>query len=126
METCKQVGEEVLQQSAAFSRSGNAFAFSDADLKQLREQIKKIMIPKLIRVFELKLAAQQASMPPSRLLGNRPDEAKIDEILGELASLKDDVQLLQLWCESCQKQVNKAIEEVSEAKNKMHEPANRT
>lgn len=118
METCKQVGE-VLQQSPVFPSSGNSHAFSDADLKELRQQIKKIMIPKLIRVFELKLAAQQASMPPSRLLGNRPDETKIDEILAELSSLKDDVHLLQLWCESCQKQVNKAIEEVSEAKMKM-------
>ncbi len=118
METCKQVGD-VLQQSPSFSLSGASHAFSDADLRQLREQIKKIMIPKLIRVFELKLAAQQASMPPSRLLGNRPDEAKIDEILAELNSLQDDVHLLQLWCDSCQKQVGKAIEEVSEAKTKM-------
>jgi hypothetical protein len=118
METCKHVGE-VLQQSPSFSSSGNPHAFSDADLTQLRQQIKKIMIPKLIRVFELKLAAQQASMPPSRLLGNRPDETKLEEILAELGSLKDDVYLLQLWCDNCQKQVNKAIEEVSEAKMKM-------
>lgn len=121
METCKHVGE-VLQQSSSFSSTGNSHAFSDADLTQLRQQIKKIMIPKLIRVFELKLAAQQASMPHSRLLGNRPDETKLDEILAELSSLKDDVNLLQLWCDNCQKQVNKAIEEVSEAKIKMGSP----
>jgi len=58
-------------------------------------------------------------MPPSRILGNRPDEEKIGEILDELKSLKDDVKLLQLWCDSCQKQVDKAIDEVSEAKSKM-------
>ncbi len=120
METCKHVGD-VLQQSSSFSSSAapSSHAFSDADLTQLRQQIKRIMIPKLIRVFELKLAAQQASMPPSRVLGNRPDAAKLQEILAELNFLKDDVHLLQLWCESCQKQVNKAIEEVSEAKLKM-------
>jgi len=119
MDTCKQAGEVLQQSSATPAASGNSHAFSDADLRQLREQIKKIMIPKLIRVFELKLAAQAASMPPSRILGNRPDEEKIGEILTELQSLKDDVKLLQLWCDSCQKQVDKAIDEVSEAKSKM-------
>ncbi len=117
MDTCKQVGE-FLQQPSSPSRASasSSRAFSDADLSQLREQIKKIMIPKLIRVFELKLAAQQASMPPSRLLGNTPDKNKIEEILGQLTSLKDDIQLLELWCKSCHKQVDRALEEITSSK----------
>jgi hypothetical protein len=114
MDTCKHVGG-VLKQPSSFSAQSppSPRAFVDADLSQLREQIKKIMIPKLIRVFELKLAAQQASMPPSRLLGSRPDAPKIDEILAELSSLQEDLKVLQLWTESCCKQVNKALEEIA-------------
>jgi hypothetical protein len=118
MDTCKHAREFLQQPSSPSPVSGIPRAFSDADLSQLREQIKKIMIPKLIRVFELKLAAQQASMPPSRLLGNTPDKNKIEEILDQLTSLKDDLQLLGLWCKSCQNQVDKALEEISTSMSK--------
>lgn len=87
-------------------------AFSDADLSQLRDQIKKIMIPLLIRVFELKLAAQQASAPPSRITGQRPDRDKLQEIEAELSSLKDDLKLLRLWVTSCENQVQKALDQI--------------
>jgi hypothetical protein len=105
---------ELLQNTVVQSSSGNnsSHAFSDADFKELREQIKRIMIPKLIRVFELKLAAQQAATPPSRITGLRPDANKLLEIRTELDKLSEDLKLLHLWCESCQKQVAKASEEV--------------
>ena len=105
---------ELLQNTVAQTSSGNnsSHAFSDADFKELREQIKRIMIPKLIRVFELKLAAQQAATPPSRITGLRPDANKLLEIRTELDKLHEDLKLLYLWCESCQKQVAKANEEV--------------
>jgi len=95
--------------------SGCSYAFSDGDLKGLREQIKRIIIPKLIRVFELKLAAQQAGAPPSRITGHRPDATKLHEIKAELDRLRDDLKLLQVWCESCQKQIGKAYEEVEQS-----------
>jgi hypothetical protein len=98
--------------------SGSSYAFSDADLKGLREQIKRIIIPKLIRVFELKLAAQQAAAPPSRVTGHRPDATKFLEIKAELDQLRDDLKLLQVWCESCQKQITKAYEEVEQSLEK--------
>ncbi len=105
---------ELLQNTVTQSPSPNSspHAFSDGDFKELREQIKRIMIPKLIRVFELKLAAQQAATPPSRLTGLRPDANKLLEIRLELDKLGEDLKLLHLWCESCQKQVAKASEEV--------------
>ncbi len=87
-------------------------AFADPDLSQLREQIKKIMIPTLIKAFELRLAAQQASMPPSRLTGCTPDLAKVEEIRQQLEKLQDDLKLLHLWCESCENQVSKVMQEV--------------
>jgi hypothetical protein len=66
---------ELLQNTVTHftSTTSSSHAFSDGDFKELHEQIKRIMIPKLIRVFELKLAAQQAATPPSRLTGLRPD-----------------------------------------------------
>jgi hypothetical protein len=95
--------------------SGGSFAFSDGDLKGLREQIKRIIIPKLIRVFELKLAAQQAAAPPSRVTGHRPDATKLHEIKAELDQLRNDLKLLQVWCDSCQKQIGRAYEEVEQS-----------
>jgi hypothetical protein len=94
--------------------SGLPHAFSDTDLKGLREQIKRIIIPKLIRVFELKLAAQQAAAPPSRITGQRPDATKLFEIKKELDQLSSDLALLHLWCESCQKQIDRALDEVKQ------------
>ncbi len=117
METCKQVGE-VLQHPSS-SHPDASHAFTDPDLSHLRERIKKIMIPNLIRVFELKFAAQQAGMPPSRLLGNRPDATKIDEILNKLSCLKNDLELLRVWGDSCLKQVERAVDEVSDIKVKI-------
>ncbi len=116
MESYKDLSD-LLQTSVAgqMSKAGAPHAFSDADLSQLREQIKKIMIPKLIRVFELKLAAQQAVTPPSRLTGHRPDSGKLFEIQEELTKLGEDLKLLHLWVESCQNQVKRAIDQVETA-----------
>ncbi len=105
--------------SQTASANGATHAFSDGDFKELREQIKRIMIPKMIRVFELKLAAQQAATPPSRITGLRPDGEKLLEIRAELEKLSEDLKLLRLWCESCQKQVAKASDEVVESMKKI-------
>ncbi len=116
MENYKDLSDLLLTSMASqVAPSGVPHAFSDADLSSLRDQIKKIMIPKLIRVFELKFAAQQAITPPSRLTGHRPDSSKLLEINQELAKLSEDLKLLQLWCESCQTQVKKAVDEVQNA-----------
>lgn len=83
----------------------------DPNLRQLRIQIKKVMIPLLIRIFELKLAAQQAHTPPSRL--QKKQDESVDETLTHLKNLEEDLKLLQLWCHSCQKQVERALGEIS-------------
>ncbi|MBS3903395.1 MAG: hypothetical protein KGZ30_03435 [Anaplasmataceae bacterium] len=116
MENYKDLSD-FLQVSVASqtAKAGPPRAFSDADLSQLREQIKRIMIPKLIRVFELKLAAQQAVTPPSRLTSHRPDSGKLLEIQEELSKLSEDLKLLRLWVDSCQNQVSKAMDQVQTA-----------
>lgn len=84
---------------------------ADPNLGQLRAQIKKVMIPMLIKIFELKLAAQQASTPPSRL--QKQQSESVTEILAQLSSLEEELKLLQLWCLSCQKQVERALGELA-------------
>ncbi len=83
---------------------------SDPNIGQLRAQIKKVMIPLLIRIFELKFAVQQANTPPSRL--QKQQAESVDEILMQLKSLEEDLKLLQIWCSSCQRQVERALNEV--------------
>jgi hypothetical protein len=70
------------------------------------------MIPLLIRVFELKLAAQQANTPPSRL--QKASEESLEKIREQLSLLSKNLDLLRLWCESSQKQVLKALSEAEE------------
>lgn len=85
---------------------------SDPNLSQLRGQIKKVMIPLLIKIFELKLAAQQAKTPPSRL--QKKIHESPEEILNQLDALDKDLKLLHLWCLSCQKQIDKAKSEAED------------
>jgi hypothetical protein len=84
----------------------------DCTLGSLREMIKNAMIPLLIKVFEMKLAAQQAQTPPSRL--QRHPQESLDKIREQLEALHQDLNLLQLWCESSQKQIVKALKETEE------------
>ena len=86
---------------------------SEPNLNQLRGQIKKVMIPLLIKIFELKLAAQQAKTPPSRL--QKKIHESPEEILNQLDQVESDLKLLHLWCISCQKQIEKARNEAEEA-----------
>jgi TolA-binding protein len=85
---------------------------SEPNLHQLRGQIKKVMIPLLIKIFELKLAAQQAKTPPSRL--QKKIHESPEEIQNQLDQIESDIKLLHLWCISCQKQIEKARKEAEE------------
>jgi len=88
----------------------------DPGLGQLRDQVKKVMIPLLIKIFELKLSAQQAKTPPSRLykqIGEPPEK-----IRKQLEKLDDNLKQLQLWCHSCQNQISKALSEIEETGEK--------
>jgi hypothetical protein len=85
---------------------------ADPNLKHLRGQIKKVMIPLLIKIFELKLAAQAAKTPPSRLQKKMHESP--EEIFHQLDQIESDLKLLNLWCVSCQKQLEKAKKEIEE------------
>lgn len=90
----------------------DAKELSDPSLKDLRERIKKAMIPLLIRVFELKLAASQAARPPSRL--QKKSQQSPDEIRAVLKGLQEDLHHLSVWTVSAQKQIEKALNESEE------------
>lgn len=97
--------------SASLSDYSIAEKIHDTALSQLREEIKKVMLPLLIRVFELKQASMQQL--PSRL--QKTVEVSHEEIRRELTVLQEDLHRLSLWCKSSQNQVNKALRELDPA-----------
>lgn len=88
---------------------------NDPSLSQLRDQIKKVMIPLLIKTFQLKLELSQSLSLPSRLQtqgSRRPPE----EVLEQLRLLDNDLKGLLLWCQSCRSQIHKALTHPEEDK----------
>ena len=81
---------------------------SDHGLSQLREQIKNVMIPLLIKVFQLRLEVQQTATPPSRLQSQKP-KASLPELIEQLELLDNDLKLLQIWNQSCHTQIEKVL-----------------
>ena len=90
---------------APFSQAGH---IADPTLNQLRDQIKKVMIPLLIKSFQLKLEHHQALGTPSPLQNN-PSQKTREEVREQLTQLEQDVKMLQLWCQSCRSQIQKAL-----------------
>jgi hypothetical protein len=90
---------------AQFSQAGS---IDDLSLTQLRDHIKKVMIPLLIKSFQLKLELSQAISLPSRLqpIKQKPSS---EEIIDQLKQLDKDLQVLMLWCQSCRNQIQKAL-----------------
>lgn len=84
-----------------------AGTISDPSLGGLRDQIKKIMIPMLIKIFQLKLELSQSISLPSRL--QRTDKESADTTLNEIKKLDEDLKLLILWCQNCRNQIGKAV-----------------
>ena len=68
------------------------------------------MLRILIETFELKLAALQAKSPPSRL--QKKSDEPLEVILEKIQHLEEDLKSLSLWCQSCQKQIDKALKEI--------------
>ena len=77
-------------------------------LSQLRDQIKKVMIPLLIKTFQLKLELSQALSLPSRLQSQK-NQRSPDQITQQLKTLDADLKVLLLWCQSCRSQIHKAL-----------------
>lgn len=93
------------EKSSHFTQAGS---LNDPSLSQLRDQIKKVMIPLLIKIFQLKLELNQSLSLPSRLQ-NQKSKRSPEEILEQLKTLDNDLNLLLLWCQSCRNQINKAL-----------------
>ncbi|MBS0620096.1 MAG: hypothetical protein JSS61_01375 [Verrucomicrobia bacterium] len=88
--------------------TAHAGHIQDPSLNQLRDQIKKVMIPLLIKTFQLKLELGHATSLPSRL--QKPQaHSSPEEVSNELASLDKDLKVLLLWCQSCRAQIQKAL-----------------
>jgi len=104
---------EQKSNSTPDQRSSYIGPISDPGLAMLREQVKNIMIPLLIKVFHIKLELQQASSPPSRFQTKQPQD-KVKELLDQIHKLDDDLQLMIGWCQSCKNQVQKVLQEVQE------------
>lgn len=88
-----------------FTQAGS---IEDLSLNQLRDHIKRVMIPLLIKSFQLKLELSQTISLPSRLQAARQKHSS-EEIIGQLKQLDKDLQVLLLWCQSCRNQIQKAL-----------------
>jgi hypothetical protein len=71
------------------------------------------MIPLLIKIFQLRLEVQQTTSPPSRLQSSKPRIA-LDDLIGQLLRLDEDLKLLHIWNQSCQTQLEKVLHEAKE------------
>jgi hypothetical protein len=87
---------------------------AEPSLASLREQVKNVMIPLLIRIFHLKIEAQHSLALPSRLTV-RGKEKDSQEILKELQKIDEDLKVMITWCQSTRGQLLKAIKELSES-----------
>ncbi len=90
--------------SPSYSQLGT---IADPSLSMLRDQIKKVMIPMLIKIFQLKLELSQAISLPSRLQPKAKESP--EEITSQLKNLDEDLKLLILWCENSRHQISKAL-----------------
>ena len=93
------------QKTPCYSQVGS---IAEPSLSGLRDQIKKIMIPMLIKIFQLKVDLSQSVSVPSRLQNSKKTQST-EEILDHLKRLDEDLNLLILWCQSCRNQVGKAL-----------------
>jgi len=99
------LGLPLEEKSSYFTQAG---ALRDPSLNQLRDQIKKVMIPLLIKTFQLKLELSQTLSLPSRLQSLK-DQRSSEEVLEQLRTLDNDLKVLLLWCQSSRSQIQKAL-----------------
>ncbi len=78
------------ERTVHFSQLGD---LQEGSLKELREQIKKVMIPLLIKTFQSQIDSPEA----------------LQEEIEQLKSLDRDLYTLQQWCQSCRSQIHKAL-----------------
>ncbi len=93
------------EKTSHFTQAGQ---INDPSLIQLRDQIKKVMIPLLIKTFQFKSELSQALSFPSRLQSQKHQRSP-EEIIEQLKTLDNDLKVLFLWCQSCRSQIQKAL-----------------
>ncbi|MEI8301164.1 MAG: hypothetical protein WCG10_06115 [Chlamydiota bacterium] len=83
----------------------------------LREEFKKLFLPLLIDIFELRQMIDtykmQTQSPPLRHFGKISKTPQ--EILAQLKQMQHDIEESQRWCSGVILQISKGIEEAQEA-----------
>lgn len=102
------VQDELLASLAAIDDRGVHFtqtnALHDRSLEELRDHIKKVMIPLLIRTFQF--SNESVMIPKSQ--ENSKGSSLLDAS-AQLKALDNDLKNLQLWCQNCRGQIQKAL-----------------
>ncbi len=81
----------------------------------LREDFKKVFLPLLIDVFELRKRIQNHKAGCKSPFGIKGDFSCPGEILKQLTALQNDIEESKRWCEGVILQISKGIEEAKEA-----------
>jgi hypothetical protein len=81
----------------------------------LREEFKKVFLPLLIDVFELRQKVQNISRGAKLPFGLKQENGCPQEILTRLTELQDDIEESRRWCEGVIRQIEKGVEEAKEA-----------
>ncbi len=81
----------------------------------LREDFKKVFLPLLIDVFELRKRIQNYKLGPKSPFMLKAEATCPAEILNQLTILQKDIEESKRWCEGVILQISKGIEEAKEA-----------
>ncbi|MEK7340534.1 MAG: hypothetical protein WBD50_01620 [Candidatus Rhabdochlamydia sp.] len=101
--------EELLLNSLSKEEKATYFSqigtMQDSSLTQLREQIKNVMLPLLLKVFQLKIHINKEIV-----LDTLPiTESDGESIVHKLKLLDKDIKTLMMWCQACIKQIQEAL-----------------
>jgi hypothetical protein len=83
---------------------------SDPELRELQDDIKKVMVRTLVSVFSLEEVALQSSSPPTRL--QRAPELSLQEARDKLLLLRKHLELCN---QTCCTRIQKAVEKIDAA-----------
>lgn len=85
----------------------------EAPATSLHEQLNLQMVPRLIKIFKLREALQEARSPPTRL--QNESGISIQAVKDELLEIEKDLHVAKSWIETCLTQARRALEEVRES-----------
>ncbi|VHO03781.1 hypothetical protein [Candidatus Rhabdochlamydia sp. T3358] len=101
--------EELLLNSLSKEEKATYFSqigtMQDSSLTQLREQIKNVMLPLLLKVFQLKIHINKEIMLDALPI----TESDGESIVHKLKLLDKDIKTLMMWCQACIKQIQEAL-----------------